>query len=150
MSDLNRTRKSNVRTLVRNTGDLMLRDFEGDVKNWRKISVQTVIFIQRAKRRWFIMLSRSMLSKFRSNQRFVLLVNKSSQDTALSNNIGERNMELSNETQWYGSRLEQDCGGRRGRWWKTEEVTKGFFNIFWWIRRWKMGDIRYWTSKWSS
>ena len=45
------------------------------------------------------MLSRSMLSKFRSNQRFVLLVNKSFQDTALSNNIGERNMELSNETQ---------------------------------------------------
>ena len=90
----------------------MLRDIEKDVENKRNISVQTVIFIQRAKRRWVIMLRRSMLIQVQSSRQFVLFANKSSQVTTLSNNIEERNMEQNNGNR-YCSGLEQDCGGRR-------------------------------------
>ena len=41
-------------------------------------------------------LPRTMLHQVSSNRRFVLPVNKSSQATTLSDNIGERIMELSN------------------------------------------------------
>ena len=74
----------------------MLRDIEKDAKNKRNISVQTVIFIQRAKRRWVILLRRSMLNQVQSSRQFALLVNKSSQVTTLSNKIRERNMEQNN------------------------------------------------------
>ena len=68
----------------------MLRNIERDVKSRRNISVQTVIFIQRAKRRWTTILPISMPNQVLSGRWFVLLVNKSSQLTTLSNNIGAK------------------------------------------------------------
>ena len=83
-------RKSSTRNAMMNTGDLMLRNIERDVKSRRNISVQTVIFIQRAKRRWTTILPISMPNQVLSGRWFVLLVNKSSQLTTLSNNIGAK------------------------------------------------------------
>ena len=56
-----------------------------------------------------------MLHQLPSNQRFVRLVSRSFRVTTLSNNIGEKNMGRNN-----GARLEQDCGGGRGRWRETQ------------------------------
>ena len=65
---------------------------------------------------------RSMLLQFSSNQRFASPARRSFRVTILSNNIGEKNMEQTMKTKRYGGRLEQDCGGGRGRW---REIRKG-------------------------
>ena len=93
---------SNVRTVDSNTGYLMLQDIIGDVKSRRNISVPIVIFIQRTKRRWSIMLPRSMRSKFEA----VDGLSFCEQDFHFynfSDKIRERNIELINENlviQW--------------------------------------------------
>ena len=48
-----------MRTVIGNAGDLMLQDIGGDVKSRKNISVPTVTFVVRSKRRRSIMLSRS-------------------------------------------------------------------------------------------
>ena len=84
------TRKSNVRTVIGNAGDLMLQDIGGDVNSRKNISVPTVTFVVRSKRRRSIMLSRSKNFQIPSSRRFVLLVKKSLRANTLSNNIAEQ------------------------------------------------------------
>ena len=87
------TRKPHVRTLIGNAGDLMLQDIGGDVKSRKNISVPTVNFVVRSKRRRSIMLSRSKNFQVPSSRRFVLLLKNSLRANTLSNNIDGRGME---------------------------------------------------------
>ena len=91
------TRKSNVRTVIGNAGDLMLQDIGGDVKSRKNISVPTVTFVVGSKRRRSIMLSRSKNFQVPSSRRFVLLVKKSLRANTLSNNIDGRGMDYGAE-----------------------------------------------------
>ena len=65
----------------------MLQDIVGYVKSRKNISVPTVTFVVRRKRRRSIMLSRSKNVQVSSSRRFVLLLKKSLRANTLSNNI---------------------------------------------------------------